>query len=182
VLRLLSLRYLQEKGKPFRQKNEVRSRLIDMATEEMQTIYMDAYQYYGLRLAMPLCHREVDLMKDAINNKRHRFALFVLDMLSLIDNTGALLAIERNFKILEDREKANVIELIETFGEKNISRFLVPILEEYSERELLKIGSQKWPYQPVSLEVALAYFKALDNRWILFVSLYLERVAKRHAH
>ncbi|MFH0920055.1 MAG: MFS transporter [Fibrobacterota bacterium] len=180
ILRQLSARQLREKGKPIRQRAEVRQKLVEMAMTEMQKIYEDVYRYYDLRMNIPRMHKEVDLIKDAIFRKRVRFSVFVLNMLALLDGSGALLNIEKDFKFLDGRDKANIIELIEAFGDKNISRFLVPILEEYGERELLKIGSEKWPYQKGFLDEALKYFKDMDNRWMNSVASYIEERA-RHA-
>jgi hypothetical protein len=181
ILRLLAERHLLQKGRPIKQKTEVKDRLFDMAMREMEIIYTDIYRYYDLRITIPLLYKKIDLLKDAIGEKRKHFTMFVLDMLSILDNSGALLHIERNFKMLSEREKANIIELVEAFGEKNISRFLIPIMEEYSERELLKIGSPRWPYRKGSLAEAVRYFEALENRWINSIALYIEHEALKHA-
>jgi hypothetical protein len=181
ILRLLAERHLLQKGRPIKQKTEVKDRLFDMAMREMEIIYTDIYRYYDLRITIPLLYKKIDLLKDAIGEKRKHFSMFVLDMLSILDNSGALLHIERNFKMLSEREKANIIELVEAFGEKNISRFLIPIMEEYSERELLKIGSPRWPYRKGSLAEAVRYFEALENRWINSIALYIGREALKHA-
>jgi len=180
ILRQLSARHLREKGKPIRQRPGVRQKLVDMAMTEMRIIYEDVYRYYDLRTNIPLMHKEVDLIKDAILRKRRRFMLFVLNMLALVDTSGALLNIDKDFKLLDGRDKANIIELIEAFGDKSISRFLIPILEEYSEFNLLKIGSEKWQYQKGFLDDALKYFKDMDNRWINSVAEFIEERA-RHA-
>lgn len=181
VMRLLSIKHLRERGKPIRQRSELKDRLVEMAMQEMNAIYADVYRYYDLRLTVPTEHKLIDLLRDSILHKRRRFSLFILNMLALIDNTGALLNIERDFKLLDGRDKANIIELIETFGEKTLSRFLVPILEEYPERDLLKIGAQKWPYHRGYLDEAVKYFMDLDNRWINQIALYLSDRARRHA-
>jgi hypothetical protein len=181
ILRHLSAHYLDLKGRPVRQKAEVKRRIVSMAMEEMKKIYMDVYRYYDLRINLPLMHKKIDLLKDALREKRKRFAMFILDMLSIIDNSGALLNIERNFKMLSEREKANIIELIEAFGERNISRLLIPILEEYNERELLKIGSYKWKYKQRELKQAIKYFIGVKNRWIGSIALYVENEAIKNA-
>jgi hypothetical protein len=181
VMRLLSLASLEERGKPLRLSGAVRDRLTDMANTEMGRIYMDAYRYYALRISLPVLHREIDLLRDAIQNRRRRFSRFILEMLSLIEQSGALLHIDGNFKRLEEREKANIVELIEAFGEKGVARYLVPILEGVAERELLKIGAGKWCYEAVSAEEAIVYFKSMDNKWIFFITLYLERKAGKIA-
>ncbi len=181
VMRLMSVQHLKEKNRPIRQRVELKERLIEMAMQEMNAIYMDVYRYYDLRLTLPTEHKAIDLLRDAILHKRRRFSLFILNMLALIDNTGALLNIDRNFKLLDGRDRANIIELIEAFGEKNISRFLIPILEDYSERDLLKSGSQKWPYHRGYLDEAVKYFNDLDNRWINLIALYINHRAVRYA-
>lgn len=181
ILHLLSTRYLQRNKKPIRQNPEVRTRLFNMAMEEMRTIYTSVYRYYDLRLALFRNVKVVNLLKDALVERRRRFSRFVLDMLSIIDTSGALLNIERNFKMLSDREKANIIELIETFGDKSISRFLIPILEAYDERELLKIGSAKWKYRNGGTEEALRYFRESGNQWIHSIALFIEEKAVKNA-
>ena len=181
VMRLMSVQHLRDRGKPIRQRSELKERLMEMAMQEMNAIYVDVYRYYDLRLNLPTEHKAIDLLRDAILTKRQRFSLFVLNMLALIDNSGALLNIDRDFKVLDGRDKANIIELIEAFGEKNISRFLTPILEEFTERDLLKIGSQKWPYHKGYLDEAVKYFMDLDNRWINLIALYISHRARKNA-
>jgi hypothetical protein len=180
IMRLVSVRSLKEKGHPLKILDEVRERLIEMANREMGRIYTDAYRYYALRLSMPVLHKEIDLLRDAIQNRRRRFSRFILEMLSLVESGGALLHID-NFRRLEDREKANIVELIEAFGEKGVAKYLVPILEGVPERELLKIGSSKWKYEAVSSREAIVYFKEMDNKWVYYISLYLERKAGKIA-
>ena len=121
------------------------------------------------------------MLRDALREKRKHFTALLLDILSIIDASGALLNIERNFKLLSDREKANVIELIETFGDKNISRFLVPILEGYEELALMKIGSAKWKYASGNAEGALRYFREGENQWIHSIALFIEEKTLKHA-
>jgi hypothetical protein len=181
IMRLISVRSMKEKGHPLKISDDVRERLIEMANREMGRIYTDAYRYYALRLSMPVLHKEIDLLRDAIQNRRRRFSRFILEMLSLIEPGGALLHIDGNFRRLEEREKANIVELIEAFGEKGVAKYLVPILEGVPERELLKIGSGKWKYEAVSAGEAIVYFKEMDNKWVYFITLYLERKAGKIA-
>jgi len=181
VMRLMASRYLQINRRPISQRPEVRVRLIEMAMHEVRVIYADVYHYYHLRVALFREVKKVDLLRDALRERRARFSRFILDMLSIIEESGTLLFIEPNFRLLTDREKANVIELIETFGDKSIRHFLVPILEEYDERELLKIGSSKWKQEGGSGAKALTHFKESGSQWIRSIALFLEERVLKHA-
>jgi len=190
VMKLLSLRKLREKNAPVRQSDEVKNKLVAMAMDEMRSIYLDAYRYYDIAVQATLrsavsdirkTQKMIDLLKTAVTEKRKRFSMFVFDMLSLLDPSGALLTIERDFKLLDERKKANIIELIEAFGDRTIGRYLIPILEGYGERELLKIGSYRWKNEPGSFSTAIRYFEALDNRWISWIALYIEHKVYKNA-
>ena len=67
------------------------------------------------------------------------------------------------------------------FGDKSISRFLIPILEGYDERALLKIGSSKWKYEAGREADALTYFRDAGNQWIRSIALFIEEKALKHA-
>ncbi len=178
VMRLLAAKEVVVNKEAVKLSAAVKNQLIEMANREMAMIYMDAYRYYALRLSLPMLKNEIDLLRDAIVNRRRRFASFILEMISLVEPTGALLQIDSNFRGLEERERANIVELIEAFGEKGVAKYLVPILEGVSERELLKIGATRWKYEAVSATEAILYFKTMENKWIFVVALYIEKKAR----
>jgi hypothetical protein len=168
-------RSLEKEESKISLKKEVERKTFNFAWRELEEIYREILNYYCLRRDYPWLP-SLNLLKIGLREKRQHFAQMVLTILAVLDKSHTLVKLRGEiFNHLDQYEKANFIELVEAFGQHDLSEYLIPILEERPENELLRKGKLKWRYRGGTSSNSLDYFLASENLWIRTLADYVKQ-------
>jgi CRP-like cAMP-binding protein len=139
----------------------------------LEQVYFNGYIWfqYKSRNEIPGNEMGVYLLEDALYEQLLRVCEWALDTLALLEPQG-IVALGRNDLDLHDEsQRMDMIEIVESFGNKKLRELIISILEFESWQTIAKKGKQLFNFTN-GTNSGLGHLLQSENKWICVCTLY----------
>ncbi|HEX2957553.1 MAG TPA: cyclic nucleotide-binding domain-containing protein, partial [Chitinispirillaceae bacterium] len=169
-MRLLS-DSIRSSGKSFQIGHDTVEAITEWVNKELEVVYKDAALWYNCREIVK-SHVNVSALDDALRENFIRLCEWTVNAMVLLDKKGVMTWRHNDIDIRENKQRLDLIEIIEGTSYEKIGGLILPILKMYSWADLADIGRSQYHCNDNMGINGLIYFFRLDNRWISLCALY----------
>lgn len=141
---------------------------------ELSGVYRDVYVWVGFSRALSGVSARTSeaLLEHALSERLMRVAEWALDAMALLDNDGLVSWGRKELNLSDERQRSDMVEILESLGNHWIGGLVAPILKNESWEQLARVGRSQFRSHERKTDNSLEHFALSENRWVSLCGLY----------